>query len=97
MFIEEKLEKTRREIIEEIRNIADIPLDLKKALIRAMRKANLSRMYMKLISSDYYDMIQDQIIDYLVKNTVKTYKSIESDTLDDIVRPVVYEVMPSMS
>lgn len=96
------LQRTRLEIIQEIRNNAELSAVVKKELIRLMRGANLRRMYSNLVSSGYeQDLMQDQLIEYLVPNAERTLKDRideeEHGNIDYYVREIVYDVIPSMS
>lgn len=93
------LQRTRLEIIQEIRNNAELSAVVKKELIRLMRGANLRRMYSNLVSSGYeQDLMQDQIIDFLVQQAQKTLKdTIDKEELEIYVRELVYQVIPSVA
>lgn len=93
------LERTRLEIIQEIRNKAELSADVKKALIGLMQKANMRRMYSNLVNSGYErDLMQDQLIDFLVPNAERTLKDRideeEHGNIDYYVREIVYQVIP---
>ncbi len=82
------LQATKYDLIEEVKEKA--PASVKNALINAIRKMDIIRMYRKHVEDNYSGM-ESSVIEYL--RQIKPFETWEQEDVDWLLRDIVLEVI----
>lgn len=93
MLMNERLERTRQELIEETREKAPT-IHVKNGLVQQLRKMNIGRIFSKHVANGYdEDFMQTEIKKYL-KNNTKALADLDPYDVDILLDEIIYEVLP---